>query len=224
MACFACNCYPKMFGWFLLFNGSIDVPQQTTSKYANQHLKVPKRQRSNSETTSQVHPSVSHSDFRMFVSNPNFPFFWGGWIISWDLFFKKKTHNHKHKNSLHSKDLPKHFSQTKRRIPGFPKISLFSLGEKGGCQGAKYSKNSSAKKTLLGNSAIMFTWATTTTRAVKNKLVNIEKKYIPAFCMYVYIYVNILLLIHVIIWYHIHMLWISIVHATVHVDMSRWRL
>lgn len=40
----------------------------------------------------------------------------------------------------------------------FPTSRCFPFGEVRCCQGAKYSKNSSAKNTLLGNSAIMFTW------------------------------------------------------------------
>ena len=194
-ACSACNCYPKIFGWFLLFNGSIDVPQQTTSKYANQHLKNPKRQRNNSEKTSQVHPSVSHSDFTMFVSNPNFPFFWGGWITSWDLFFQKKTHTNPN-TQIHSNKLPTLFpNQT--AFPVFPTSRCFPFGGKFGvAQGAKYSKNSSAKKTLLGNSAIMFTWrkkgdyGNYKCKGCEKQTVNIEEIHpcILHVCMYVYIY------------------------------------
>ena len=159
--------------------------------------KIPDAKEITRRKTSQVHPSVSHSDFTMFVSNPNFPFFLRGMDHIMRSFLpKKNTHKPKHTNSL--KQTPNTFPKP-NGFPGFPNISLFSLWREVSvfAQGAKYSKNSSAKKTLLGNSAIMFTWrkkgdyGNYKCKGCEKQTVNIEEIHpcILHVCMYVYIYI-----------------------------------
>lgn len=193
-ACFACNCYPKIFRWFLLFNGSIDVPQQTTSKYANQHLKFLNAKEGTRENITSSSFCLS---FRLqdVCFQSKFTFFWGGWwIISWDLFFKQKTHTQTHK--IHSKELPQHFSQTKRLSRFSQHLVVFPLGRFGvakvqstprilrlrtRCWATLPSCSPGEKKGDYGNYKC---------KGCEKQTVNIEKKYIPAFCMYVYIYID----------------------------------
>lgn len=82
------------------------------------------------EKTSQVHPSVSHSAFRMFVSNPNLPFFGGDDGSYHEIFSSNKKHTHKH-TKFTRKNSPNTFPKP-NGFPGFPNISFdFPLGRFG---------------------------------------------------------------------------------------------
>lgn len=115
MACFACNCYPNLFSWFLLFNGSIDVPQQTTSTYANQHLKskeVTRRKHHKFILLSLIPTSGCLFPIQIYL------------FLGWTMRSFIQKHAHKRIRFTLYKELQCFFPQT---AAGFPNISLFFL-------------------------------------------------------------------------------------------------